>query len=398
MDVHRRVGGFKGSVPSQGRIVNKKEMEARAPQSGKRMGMLARPLWLLAFAALSVQAQQQGVADAPPLSIITAPYEAPAPAAAPPLAAAAAPAQRDGAPPLTLTTALTMPADMHKSDLAMAAPAPTPLAAKPEAPAQAAMPPHAAPPPSSSAATDGDDSPLMKLGPGDTVSMQVYGRPELSTQAYISDDGKLNAPLVGPINIAGLSPNDAAIKIAEAYRSGGFLLQPQVNITLQQFKSQQISVLGEVKNPGRYALDSRTSIFDLLAQAGGAGPDAADTIYLIRHGDKDGPTQRIPVAMQELVRHSAGELSLHGGDSIYVPKAPQFYIYGEVRTPNRYKLDAGMTVVQAIAMGGGVTDRGSDSRVEVRRRNPDGSFKTFSAHATDTVQADDVIRIKERIF
>ena len=157
-------------------------------------------------------------------------------------------------------------------------------------------------------------------------------------------------------------------------------------------------MLGEVKNPGRYTLDSRTSIFDLLAQAGGASADAADTIYLIRHGDKDGPTQRIPVAMQELVRHSAGELSLHGGDSIYVPKAPQFYIYGEVRTPARYRLDSGMTVVQAIAMGGGVTDRGSDSRIEIRRRNPDGSFKTFSAHATDTVQADDVIRIKERIF
>lgn len=240
-------------------------------------------------------------------------------------------------------------------------------------------------------------APLLKLGAGDMIAVQVYSHPELGVSTYIADNGSINVPLAGPVQVAGLSPAEASAKVADTYRSGGYLLQPQVNITLQQFRSQQISVLGEVRTPGRYALESRTSLFDLLAQAGGVSADAADTVYLLRQGDK-GQLQRIPVAMQDLVRSSSTELALRGGDSLYVPKAPQFYIYGEVHTPNRYRLEPGMTVVQAIATGGGITDRGSDRRVEVRRRNADGSFKTFDARATDTVEADDVIRIKERIF
>jgi polysaccharide export outer membrane protein len=370
--------------------VNSNKKQLRAPASGQRQSLRVWPLWLLTLASFSapfsVCAQQD--VDAPPLSFTAAPHQASAPPPVMMPAVAPAPRAATGTPSLSFSNALSLPDNLHPSDVALNAP--SPLAPKSEAAAQAAMP--------SAIPSDADAAPLMKLGPGDMVSMQVYGRPELTTSAYISDDGMLNTPLAGPVQVAGMSPTEAASKVSDAYRSGGFLLQPQVNITLQQFKSQQISVLGEVKNPGRYTLDSRTSIFDLLAQAGGATGDAAETIFLIRQGDGKNPAQRIPVTMQELVKHSAGELALRGGDSIYIPKAPQFYIYGEVRTPSRYRLDGGMTVVQAIAMGGGVTERGSDSRIEIRRRNPDGSFKTISARATDAVQADDVIRIKERIF
>jgi polysaccharide export outer membrane protein len=229
------------------------------------------------------------------------------------------------------------------------------------------------------------------------VSVQVYGRPELSVSTYVADNGVITVPLAGAVQVDGLSPTEAANKVADVYRSGGYLLQPQVNITLQQFRSQQISVLGEVRTPGRYSLESRTTVFDLLAQAGGVSTDAADSIYLLRHGDH-GELLRIPLTLRDLVQHASSELTLRGGDSLYVPKAPQFYIYGEVHTPNRYRLEPSMTVVQAIALGGGITDRGSERRVEIRRRNGDGSFKTFDARATDAVEPDDVIRIKERVF
>ncbi len=300
---------------------------------------------------------------------------------------------QEASPPagLTLSTALTPPpaggpssasAAMPSADVALSAPITSGHERKPEP---------------DSANGPGDTAPLLKLGPGDMIAMQVYGRPELNISTYVSDNGAITVPLAGAVQVGNLSPNEAAEKIASAYRSGGYLLQPQINLTLQQFRSQQISVLGEVRTPGRYSLESRTSIFDLLAQAGGASTDAADTIYLLRQGDK-GQILRIPVTMQDLIKRSSSELALRGGDSIYVPKAPQFYIYGEVKSPNRYRLDTGMTVVQAIAMGGGITDRGSDRRVEIRRRSVDGTFKTFDARATDTVEADDVIRIKERIF
>lgn len=289
-------------------------------------------------------------------------------------------------PPLTMATTLSVAADTPQPpDLALSAPS----APADSTPAVAAA--------TTSTEVPADAAPLLKLGPGDMVALQVYGRPELSVSTYVGDDGKITVPLAGQVAVAGLSPAEASAKVADAYRSGGYLLQPQVNLTLQQFRSQQISVLGEVHTPGRYSLESRTSIFDLLAQAGGASPDAADTLYLLRR-DSNGQLLRVPISMRDLVQHTGPELALRGGDSIYVPKAPQFYIYGEVHSPNRYKLDPGMTVVQALAMGGGVTDRGSDSRIEIRRHNPDGSYKTFSARPGDEVQADDVIRVKERIF
>lgn len=286
---------------------------------------------------------------------------------------------------MTMATTLSPSTDgAHPPDLALSVPA----SGSDSAPALAAATPPAVPP---------DAAPLLKLGPGDMVALQVYGRPELSISTYVGDDGNISVPLAGAVQVAGLSPAEASAKVAEAYRNGGFLLQPQVNLTLQQFRSQQISVLGEVRTPGRYTLESRTTIFDLLAQAGGASPEAADTLYLLRR-DAGGQLLRIPLSIRDLVQHPGPEQALRGGDSIYVPKAPQFYIYGEVHAPNHYKLEPGMTVIQAIATGGGVTDRGSDRRIEIRRRNPDGSYKTFSAHAGDEVQPDDVIRIKERIF
>ena len=122
-------------------------------------------------------------------------------------------------------------------------------------------------------------------------------------------------------------------------------------------------------------------------------------IYVLRPDGK-GNVARFVVDLNAL-RGDDGTLStlaLRGGDSVYIPRAEQFYIYGEVHTPNVYKLEPGMNVLQAVARGGGVTPRGSSSRIEISRREPDGTMKTLSAKPTDVVQPNDVIRVKERIF
>ncbi len=266
-----------------------------------------------------------------------------------------------------------------------------------------AQPHAAAPPATASPAAEANASikndPLLKLGSGDLVAVQVFGRPELSISAYVSDNGTITLPLVGAVQVSGLSPTEAAQRVAEALKKGDFLLNPQVNMTLSQFRSQQVSVLGEVHTPGRYALESKTNIFDLLAQSGGLAADAADTGYLLRK-DKNGDVIRLPVDLRNLAINQASnaDYALKGGDSLYVPKASQFYIYGEVRSPNRYKLEPGMTVVEALTLGGGITDRGSERRIEIRRRAGDGKYKTLDARPTDAVEADDVIRVKERLF
>lgn len=245
-----------------------------------------------------------------------------------------------------------------------------------------------------------DDAPtVLQLGVGDTVNIQVFGRPELATTTYVSDDGTVPVPLAGPVQVAGLSPAAAAQRVAAALREGQFLVNPQVTIILNQLRSQQVSVLGAVRSPARFPVDSRLTVFDLLAQAGGVTENGADLIYLLRP-DKDGHITRYPIDLKGLSdgKRSLPLQTLRGGDVVYVPRASQFYIYGEVQSPNMYRLEPGMTVLQAISRSGGITQRGSDSRIEIKRRNADGGYETIRASLTDKLQADDVVRVKERIF
>ena len=243
------------------------------------------------------------------------------------------------------------------------------------------------------------DNTLLKLGSGDAVTVQVVGRPELSVTTYVEEDGTIAVPMAGNVAVAGMPPARAAQQVAAALKQGQYLIDPQVTIVLLQYRSQQVSVLGEVKSPARYPIETKTTVFDLLAQAGGITAQGADLVYLLRPDPTTG-VQRIPIDLKGLADSGAAvpALFLKGGDSLFVPKAPQFYIYGEVQSPNMYRLEPGMTVIQAISRGGGITPRGSSSRVEIRRHLGDGSYRTLHPDLNDPVSASDVIRVKERIF
>ena len=243
------------------------------------------------------------------------------------------------------------------------------------------------------------EAPLLVLGPGDVVTVHVFGRPELTTTTYVTDAGNITIPLAGVVKVGGQSPQEAAQSVAKALRQGQYLVNPQVTITLAEFRSQRASVLGEVRSPGRFPIESKTTVFDLLAEAGGITENGADTIYLLRP-DSKGDIERYPINLEGLDsgKRAIPMITLKGGDSIYVPRADQFYIYGEVRSPDMYRLEPGMTVVQAISRGGGITERGSDSRIDIRRKLPDGKYKTMHAKLSDRVRPDDVILVKEAIF
>jgi polysaccharide export outer membrane protein len=241
--------------------------------------------------------------------------------------------------------------------------------------------------------------PLLQLGPGDSVAIEVYGQTDMGGTVYVSDDGTIPVALAGPVQVAGLSPSQASARIEKALRDGKFLVDPHVTLTVTQSRSQRVSVVGDVGKPGRYAIESNTSIFDLLAEAGGVTEVAGDTVDILRPG-ADGNITRIQVSLKSLSGggNALSTPSLKGGDTVFVPRAPQFYIYGEVATPGKFKVEVGMTVVQAIARAGGLTQRGSASRVVVKRTKTDGTYETTKARLSDLVQADDVIRVKESIF
>jgi polysaccharide export outer membrane protein len=216
---------------------------------------------------------------------------------------------------------------------------------------------------------------------------------------YVADDGTIRVALAGSVAVGGLSPAEAGGRVARALESGKYLVNPHVTITVAESRSRRVSVLGEVRSPGRYTIETNTSVFDVLALAGGATENGNPTVYILRPGP-DGVMARYPVNLEQLAgaAENATPPTLRAGDSLYVPRANSFYIYGEVRLPNMYRLEPGMTVLEAIARAGGITPSGSEKRIEIRRRDATGAIVQTRATLADPVNADDVIRVKWRLF
>ena len=247
-------------------------------------------------------------------------------------------------------------------------------------------------------AVTADERRLVELGPGDQITLEVYGQPDMNSTLYVGNDGAISVPLAGSVQVAGLTPVVAAKRVEEALIAGQFLKAPHVTIALLVGKSQRVSILGEVHTPGRYIIEPNTSILDLLAQAGGTTQDSSDVIYVLRT-DAGGKVIRYEIDLKALggTVPQPGQ-RLQSGDEILVPRAAQFYIYGEVTKPDKYPIERGMTVVQAIARAGGITPRGSEGRVEIKRIGTDGKYAILRAKSSDLVKPNDVIRVKQSIF
>ena len=236
------------------------------------------------------------------------------------------------------------------------------------------------------------------LGPGDVLRVQVFQNPDLTTETRVSESGVITYPLIGNIEVGGLPVTDAEKKIAAALKNGGFVRQPQVNIVVLQMRGNQVSVLGQVNRPGRFPLETVSRVSDMLAMAGGATITGDDSAIVI--GLRDGKPFRkvIDIPALYLNERSNEDIVLTGGDIIYVHRAPVFYIYGEAQRPGAYRIERGMTIMQALAQGGGHTVRGSEWRLRLHRKNADGTVEKLSPEMTDTVQPNDIIYVRESIF
>ena len=240
---------------------------------------------------------------------------------------------------------------------------------------------------------------LEAIGQGDMLRITVFRNPDLTTEARVSERGTILFPLIGEIPVVGMTPAQAGDRIAKKLRDGRFVVSPEVNVSLAQVNSRQVAVLGAVNKPGRYPIDSlNVHLTDFLATAGGVSAPGSDHVTVVQ--TRDGKTTKRDIDLNAIFR--SGDLSqnieLAPGDTIYVEKAPMVYIYGEVQKAGAYRLEPHMTVMQALALGGGLTVRGTQRGIKIARHGADGAVKEIDARLSDVVQNDDVIYVRESLF
>jgi polysaccharide export outer membrane protein len=236
------------------------------------------------------------------------------------------------------------------------------------------------------------------LGSGDVLKITVYNNPDLSLETRVTEAGLISFPLVGEIQIGGITPFAAEKKIASLLENGGFVKQPQINILVTQFQSKLVTALGNVYKPGRYPLDRATTLADLLAMVGGVTPAGSDVVTVTTM--RDNKRYRYEVDVDNLLRtgDNSANIELASGDSIYVPRAPMVYIYGEVQRPGSFRIERNMTVMQVLAQGGGPTARGTQRNIKLHRRNASGVLEVLFPELAEPVKPDDVLYIQESLF
>jgi polysaccharide export outer membrane protein len=238
------------------------------------------------------------------------------------------------------------------------------------------------------------------LVPGDVIHINVFKNPDLSIDARVSEAGTISYPLIGSVPVRGVSLAAAENKIAQMLKDGGFVLNPQVNILVTQGFGNLVSVIGELNTAGRYSVEAAGGhLSGMLAAAGGISETGGDTVIVT--GTRSGKPFRREIDIVKIFSAGANaqdDIEVDGGDTIFVGRAPVFYIYGQVQKPGQVRLERGMTVMQALASGGGVTGKGTSRGIVRHRRDANGKVAEESVALDDDVHDQDVIYVKESLF
>lgn len=251
------------------------------------------------------------------------------------------------------------------------------------------------------------EAPGDGLVPADLVKVQVYQHPDLSGEWRLSESGEISMPLLGRVKLQGLSPSQAEQVLADALRLGQYLRQPQVQVWRVHSPMRQVSVLGRVQRPGRFALDGAAlRLTDVMALAGGISPDGSEVVVI--SGQRQGRPFRQAVDLHVLLasmpparnaqEEDAADPLMQPGDVVWVERAASIYVYGEVQRPGAIRLERGMTVMQALAAAGGLTVRGTDRGLRLHRGSGTPASQELQPQLQDRLDPHDVIYVRESLF
>lgn len=238
------------------------------------------------------------------------------------------------------------------------------------------------------------------VGEGDILVIKVYDNEELNTTVRVGADDMISMPLLGIVKVGGMDVSAIAGKI-ERLLADGYLLEPKVNVFVEEYRSKKVTILGQINRPGLNELQGSISLLELISKAGGLTEDAGGLITIKRKTrNEDNEEKVITIDIERLIEQGDTTLNIpiKDGDSIYVAKAGVFYVTGEVRKPGSYKHDENPTVLKAITLAGGLTDHGAPGRVKIIRIVDGEELVLKNVAMDEPVMPDDVIVVPETYF
>jgi polysaccharide export outer membrane protein len=235
------------------------------------------------------------------------------------------------------------------------------------------------------------------IGPGDVLKITVYDHSDLQTTVRVTDDGFIAMPLLGQVKVQGMKTSAVTQELTKLL-ADGYIVNPQVNIFIEEFRSKKAVVLGHVNKPGIVELRGNTNLLEIISQAGGLLKEAGETATIKRV--KDGKQDVLVFNIKSLVE--GGDLNqntpIHDGDTIYIPKGGTCYVTGEVEKPDGYPCDRDATVLKMITRAGGFNGKSSKSSVRIIRLVNNQKTILDDVELDTPVLADDIIVVPESFF
>jgi polysaccharide export outer membrane protein len=246
------------------------------------------------------------------------------------------------------------------------------------------------------------------IGPQDVLTITVWNQIGLSGKFSVETDGTFTFPLIGRLKAGGLTLREVEHALKQRL-ADGFFRNPQVSAAIEQYRSQRIFIVGEVRQPGAYPLTGDMTLIEALARAGSMSATAGEAAIIVR--PPAGASVAAPmlptlapgadvtrVDIKDLQGGSPGSnVMLRDGDTVFVPRAESVYVFGHVKNPGSYAIQKDTTVLQALSLAGGVTDRASTSRIKVVRLV--GTEKVeIKIKLNEVVHPGDTVLVPERLF
>lgn len=245
------------------------------------------------------------------------------------------------------------------------------------------------------------------VGSQDVLKVTVFDEPTMSGSYRVDADGSFQYPMLGRVRAAGLKPREIADTL-KAKLEDGYINRAQVSVEVEQFRSRSVFIVGEVRSPGKYPMTGAMTLIEALAAAGSTTPNASTEVLILRPRNSAAVQPLTPDQMDQanvsrvsLADLQLGRLSenvpLMEGDTIFVPKAEKFFITGQIKSPGAYTYERGLSVLQAISLAGGLTEKGSNRRLKVIR-TVKGKKVEQGIDLDDTIQPGDTLVIPQRLL